>query len=686
MQFLQEVFGPTFSTTPPARSDSAARIRSQRRCPNSAAHSPTATSSTSSPLLPSPPPSSASSASLPPPATTAARPTAGPTTRISTGASVLTDTKLATTDAVERCARSPGSGSGSASSSGSPGLVLVAATSGHDPAVVSAVVRGMCPGAVVAGCSTCQGVMTETGVASSPDSSQAVGVWMCTDERGKFSSCAEEMDTSPENRFSEAAAKRAATRAATEALAQLDERKPTLIWVQTAPGYEESVLAGVESVVGSDALIAGGSAADNTVSGEWWQLCNDRVYKNAVVVTMMVTDADAFPVFGSCYQATSHSGIVTRCSGRVLNEIDDKPAAEVYNRWTGYLISDSPRPPIGVYLGPSTVFPLGKFFGTEKSNGEDMYELMHPHRIEEDGSLSVFANVTKGMRVHLMAATTRQITNGIGSKISAAVRDLAPFNESAIVGSLMVFCAGCMMHVKASHGLASVAQKIKQSTNGAPFMAMHPFGEQGRFPACVVGNTEHKAAIGHGNLMFSAVIFGKATFGQTARADVFFSYCWGAKGSPTQSLVKTTADSLRREAKVTVWWDVERMGAGQNLDAEMRMGVQSASVFLLFLDEAYGGSHNCQAEYRYALEFGTPIVPVLLPGYLASRRAKGGIPQNQWWPESMPELQGLLYCDFGDEEAQQRNFAGLMHQVDNFRRLRHQKKVSLLPETPGDSL
>ncbi|MEI2420087.1 FIST N-terminal domain-containing protein, partial [Arthrospira platensis SPKY2] len=44
---------------------------------------------------------------------------------------------------------------------------------------------------------------------------------------------------------------------------------PNLIWLSATPGIEESVIAGIQSLVGTAVPIVGGSSADNSIAGEW---------------------------------------------------------------------------------------------------------------------------------------------------------------------------------------------------------------------------------------------------------------------------------------------------------------------------------------------------------------------------------------------------------------------------------
>jgi hypothetical protein len=45
--------------------------------------------------------------------------------------------------------------------------------------------------------------------------------------------------------------------------------KPSLILMHATPGFEERIVEGIESAIGRDGAIFGGSAADDSVAGDW---------------------------------------------------------------------------------------------------------------------------------------------------------------------------------------------------------------------------------------------------------------------------------------------------------------------------------------------------------------------------------------------------------------------------------
>merc|ERR1719408_870111 len=77
--------------------------------------------------------------------------------------------------------------------------------------------------------------------------------------------------------------------------------------------------------------------------------------------------------------------------------------------------------------------------------------------------------------------------------------------RARVAGVMMVYCAGCMMAVNSGKDGAEQMRRLTSTLAGCfagqPFLAYHPFGEQGFYPSKSVNH--------HGNLMFSALVFSK---------------------------------------------------------------------------------------------------------------------------------------------------------------------------------
>tara|TARA_R110000868_G_scaffold28525_6_gene106873 strand:+ start:6505 stop:7479 length:975 start_codon:yes stop_codon:yes gene_type:complete len=286
----------------------------------------------------------------------------------------------------------------------------------------------------------------------------------------------------------------AADRALNEALlaAGCPGEVPEMVWIFQAPGAEEEVISGLRRSVGDSCPIVGGSAADNTVEGNWMQIGPQGVQADSVVIGVLFTSGGIGFSFQSGYETSGPQGIATRCDGRTIHEIDGVPAAQIYNDWTGGQIADK-LDGGGAILADTTMCPIS--VGAGETNGIPRYRLIHPEAITADGGLSTFATVEEGARIHAMRGDREQLIGRAG-KVAREAAEALPRGIDSLAGGLMVYCAGCCMAV--GEEMDRVALTVADSFSHAPYLGCFTFGEQGPL---VDRNV-------HGNLMISAIAFG----------------------------------------------------------------------------------------------------------------------------------------------------------------------------------
>lgn len=268
---------------------------------------------------------------------------------------------------------------------------------------------------------------------------------------------------------------------------------PKLIWCLQAPGCEEAVLNGIQNLVGNEVPIFGGSTADNDVSGNWLQFDGKTLSSNKVILAVFYPSTPLSNYFSSGYFSTEFHGTVTSVDKRVLQTIDHKPAAEVYNQWLQQAGEAALSP--GNILMESTLYPLGREI--QQQNSLPFYLLSHPAMLHDDGSLSLFSEVAVGEQLWLMQGLKADLIARAGEVVRTARQNLKfQYNRDA-VGAIIVYCAGCMLAVK--ENLDEVQQAIRSELGDIPFIVTFTFGEQG----CFIDGSNR-----HGNLMISAVLIG----------------------------------------------------------------------------------------------------------------------------------------------------------------------------------
>ena len=393
--------------------------------------------------------------------------------RISTSWDVSADTAKAANNAYKNIVAELGA---------APDLLIVYSSVKHNGADLIRALKAAAPNTPIHGSTSCLGVMTVEGFHRTEG--VGLGLFGIRDEEGDYGVGVALVSDDPRG---------SGAQAIQEAIANAGRQgePPDLVWINGVPGHEGAVLEGIQDVLGPDVPIAGGSSADNTVEGYWQQFANGQVYTNAVIVTAMYPSTNTYFAFHSGYSATETRGVVTKSEGRVLYEIDNRSAAEVYNEWTGGIISDYLDG--GNVLASTTLYPLGRQVG--QVGPVPYHRLSHPDSVTAEGALTLFSDIAEGEELILMSGTRKSLVSRAG-RVARAALGAGNLTADQISGALVIYCAGCMLTVQ--DRMDQVAAEIRDALGNKPFIGAFTFGEQG----CFVGGENH-----HGNLMISVVVF-----------------------------------------------------------------------------------------------------------------------------------------------------------------------------------
>lgn len=364
-----------------------------------------------------------------------------------------------------------------------PSYLVLHAAIPHPLQEIAEALREHAPGIVVHGGTSCLGVMTEQGFHS--DSGKGLGMLGIWDPDGAYGTASAAADKDP------VGAAVAATHEAISCAGRPGET-PDMLWITGAPGHEERVISALSSVVGPNVPIAGGSAADNDVSGRWGQFSSTSVHQQGIVVSALYPSQKAVFSFHSGYDPTGVSARVTKGGGRRIDELDGEKAALVYSRWLGGALDDVVETG-GNILARTTLRPLGRVAGHV---GDIPYHLLiHPDSVTALGGLTLFADVLEGEELYLMSGSEQSLVLRAGRVARSAVEQSASASPK-VLGALVIYCAGCMLAIR--ERMPDVARSVSAGLGGAPFLGAFTFGEQG----CFIGGQNR-----HGNLMISVLAF-----------------------------------------------------------------------------------------------------------------------------------------------------------------------------------
>lgn len=287
--------------------------------------------------------------------------------------------------------------------------------------------------------------------------------------------------------FSDSVSPADATRAAANELSESLNNDVAHILLFASPGSEEAVLSTLCEVLPS-AKVFGGSAADNTVEGKWSIYNTESSFTSGVSMLGISSSVKFGAELVPPYTPGEISAEITSSSGRTINTLDGKPAAEVIRQWIGPSVEGKVEKG-GSIIVESATTPLG----VERVNGAHVG--IHAAEITSDGSVGLFAEVSEGERLVKM--------DKMGDKDSAAAASIGlekAYNQAMQKGNIqdpkagiLIYCGG--LSIAVGNDLAKSLECMKDK---APLLGMTAFGEQGRF--------EDKNV--HSNLAVGIALFG----------------------------------------------------------------------------------------------------------------------------------------------------------------------------------
>lgn len=313
-------------------------------------------------------------------------------------------------------------------------------------------------------------------------------------ERGAFALIGEEGDAAVEvavRTCNAVQARRVAREAAQAITAQLGKR-PDALLLHATPGFEERLVEGLDDAFdGRAPQTFGGSAADDDLSGKWSAFLGPERVGEGFVLAGFSSERPVLGSYVAGYVPGRQRGVVTQASGRVVHEIDHRPAARVYDEWLGGALGVAVEQG-RVVLADTTLHPVGR--AIDRVGNVPRYLLSHPHEVLRDGSLSFFTELAQGDEIVLMIGSAASL---LERTEQAAARALGR-GDAKPRGGVLVYCGGCVMAI--GDRAREVGTTYHRAIGGAPFIGAATFGEIG----CFTGPTPVNR---HGNLMCDTVLF-----------------------------------------------------------------------------------------------------------------------------------------------------------------------------------
>ena len=232
-------------------------------------------------------------------------------------------------------------------------------------------------------------------------------------------------------------------------------------------GNGSAIVRGVQSVLGEDFPITGGSAGDDYLFKKTWQYYNDKLLTDCVVGVGLSGDfAFGFGVRHG-WDPVGLPLEVTKSEGAVLKELDGKPALNIYRDYFGKEAEELIKEPLARM---AYTYPLGM-----SVEGSDELLLRDPVIANDKGEITLAGEIPEGTTVRLMI--------GDRDKAIAAAKDAAQTALNQLEGKKpqVILMFNCMARNRLLGVRCNEENEGVQGVIGsdAKMIGFYTYGEEG---------------------------------------------------------------------------------------------------------------------------------------------------------------------------------------------------------------
>ncbi len=290
---------------------------------------------------------------------------------------------------------------------------------------------------------------------------------------------------------------RTAVREAAENAGYSLETKPSVILLGATKGKEDAIVRGVHDALGDEIPLVGGTPC-NDLFAQGYVIENERMLKPGLIVGLVYTsEVKVGASFYSGFVGKKKSGKITAGDGRLLREIEGRPALEVYRQWAEGRLDSIDCSKQSVLVMSNAVCPLAK--AIQLPNGQMRYIPVRPWRFNPDGSLDMGGDIHHGDTIYYVEGNTRALRERAGAVTIEAMVS-GRIKTAEVAGGLQIYCAGAVKTLGLGEGdePAKMVAEIQKAMKHKPFIGGFTAGEQGAIPGY---------GYFHGNLMSAMVVF-----------------------------------------------------------------------------------------------------------------------------------------------------------------------------------
>jgi hypothetical protein len=340
-------------------------------------------------------------------------------------------------------------------------LVVFHVTMGHDPGSALKAIRTECPGARVVGCSVA-GVIGRDGA---NEALRALALMAVSGDEN-------EVSVTHIDGFTGATSRNLAASLART----LQESSPALRSAMLiAPGIDvamDEAIAGIESVLGADLPIFGGTASDNMKGIATYQCVDDTVYQQGA---FLIGFSDPTLEFHSTvthgFVAAGVELEVTSSTGNRVHTLDGKPAWAAYTHALGLPETATP----GDTIPPGAVgVKLPKALAQECGDSHILRVITHR---EPDGSFILPVTCPVGTRLSLMRRDEERIFANLATRMTELVERTGGQRPVAVFQTDCGARGRLMLDRVSKEEIVADMQRPLFGAETGPWLGMYGFGE-----------------------------------------------------------------------------------------------------------------------------------------------------------------------------------------------------------------
>jgi len=223
-----------------------------------------------------------------------------------------------------------------------------------------------------------------------------------------------------------------------------------------------NLICGLQEKLGKSFPLVGGSASDNLKFQKTYLYFNQEIFSDGACGILFGGKLNFGLGVKHGWKPLGKPRYVTKCNGNVVHEIDNTPAAQVYEEYFACNLTELRKKL--KYI--SVLYPVGIYLP-----GEEEYLLRNLTSIENDGSLVFQGNVPENSLIRLMIGTKE-------SCLTAARQAAEEAKKSGVNNFVLVFDSisrYILLRRDANKELKIIKESVGKDT---PVIGLYTYGEQ----------------------------------------------------------------------------------------------------------------------------------------------------------------------------------------------------------------